>query len=393
MKAIVTGMIGLNPLGGVVYDYLQYAVALEQLGFEVYYLEDTAQPTYSMNAQTGEWELSSQAGVEMLRHATALFSKTLPHRWHFRDYEGVAHGMPAEEMYRILEEAEVLLNISGATLLREPYQQCRRKVFIDSDPGWNHFRHFPAWDSWSAERQREGYRGHDFHFTFAERIGRDDCRLEDFGLTWHPTRSPVVTSLWTPRPPATKWTTVMGWNQYREPLRHDGQTFGAKEIEFERIESLPSRLGDTSLEVAVEGKPPRERWRELGWSVVQGRDVSASPEAYRDYVAGSRGEFSVAKNVFVDTRSGWFSCRSICYLAAGRPVVVQDTGWSDVLPAGEGMLAFTDLDSAREAIEAVERDYEFHCNAARRMAETYFEGTRVVGDMLRVVGLDPERAA
>jgi hypothetical protein len=142
------------------------------------------------------------------------------------------------------------------------------------------------------------------------------------------------------------------------------------------------------LQVAAGGNEvPRDRWRDLGWSVIDSHSISESADDYRGYIESSRGEFSVAKNVYVGTRCGWFSCRSVCYLAAGRPVVIQDTGFSEALPVGEGLLAFDDLGSATRGIESVESDYQAHGEAALEVARSCFDSDRVLSELLERVGL------
>jgi hypothetical protein len=180
----------------------------------------------------------------------------------------------------------------------------------------------------------------------------------------------------------------MMWNNYEKPVTHDGVQYGSKEREFAKIEPVPSRVRGAEFEVAINGEPPVERWHDLGWRTTVGGQVSKTAQSYRDYVAGSRGEFSVAKNIYVATRSGWFSGRSACYLAASRPVVLQDTGYSQILPTGEGLFSFRDGDEAAAALSEIEGDYARHSHAARRMAEEHFEGTRVLGDILHKVGLE-----
>jgi hypothetical protein len=264
---------------------------------------------------------------------------------------------------------------------------CPRKVLIDSDPGWNHFVNFPKWDANPGWQGSCGYRAHDFFFTYAERIGQSGCELPDLGIQWHPTRPPVVSELWKSEPPGSTWTTVMTWDNFRRPIEWDGKVYGTKELEFGRVETLPQQLTG-SFELAVGGaSPPAERWRSLGWSVVNSHDVSRSMEKYQNYIQQSRGEFSVAKNVYAATRSGWSSCRSVCYLAAGRPVVVQDTGFSEIIPTGEGLLAFMDLNEAIEAIMRVESDYVHHRNKAREIARHYFDSGVVLKSLLNRVGL------
>jgi hypothetical protein len=159
--------------------------------------------------------------------------------------------------------------------------------------GLDHFVIFPAWDARPASERRAGFRGHDYFFTYARRLGRPDCPLPTFGLPWRFTSPPVVLDRWSPRPPGHRWTTAMMWNNYARPIEHDGVTYGSKEREFVHVERLPSRVS-LPLEVAINGDAPRERWQALGWSVADGRVVTETAESYRAYVEGSRGEFSVA---------------------------------------------------------------------------------------------------
>jgi hypothetical protein len=290
-------------------------------------------------------------------------------------------------MREVVESADLFLNVSGGCLLRDEYMAAKHKVLIDTDPGWNHFVNYPRWDREPRWHDTQGYRAHDHFFTYAECIGQATCRLPTLGLDWHPTRPPVVTRCWHAQPPGSVWTTVMSWVNFHRPIEHDGVVYGTKEREFERIEGLPSHV-TARLEVAVGGNHvPRAHLASLGWSVVDSHDVSRTPDDYRSYLQRSRAEFSVAKNVYVATHSGWFSCRSVCYLAAGRPVVVQDTGFSSVLPTGHGLFTFDTMDQAAAAINTVERDYERQCAAAREMAETYFDSSVVLSELLTRVGL------
>jgi glycosyltransferase involved in cell wall biosynthesis len=178
----------------------------------------------------------------------------------------------------------------------------------------------------------------------------------------------------------------MTWDNFRRPIEYNGVRYGTKEREFGRVEELPGHTA-AALEVAVGGDAPRERWRQRGWSVLEAQTVSRTAGDYRAYVQGSRGEFSVAKNVYAATRCGWFSCRSVCYLAAGRPVVAQDTGFAEIIPTGRGLLAFSDLESAAEALAAVEANYGEHQEAARTLARRHFASDVVLGKLLEQVGL------
>lgn len=388
MKAIVTGMIASYPVGGVVWDYAQYALGLERLGFEVYYLEDTGWQTY--NPVRGEYGEDCAYAVEFLENSLGGLSPTLARRWRFRNMDGRTFGLDDRAFSEVLGSADLFLNVSGGTLLRDEYMACRRKVLIDSDPGWNHFRNFPKWDANPNWQGSHGYRAHDYFFTYAERIGRPDCVLPDFGLKWQPTRPLVVMDCWQAEPPGDKWTTVMTWKNFQETIQHNGVIYGTKEMEFRKVEQLPASIpqGGARLELAVGGdSAPREHWRALGWNVVESQDISRTAGDYRRYVQSSRGEFSVAKNVYAATRCGWFSCRSVCYLAAGLPVVVQDTGFSEFIPTGEGLFAFSNLDEAVRGVEAVEKNYPRHQHAARELARTHFASDVVLGELLRRIKL------
>jgi hypothetical protein len=389
MRAVVTGMVATFPVGGVFYDYVQYALGLERLGFEVYYLEDTRMPC--LDPETGDYDHAMDGTVPAARLAATLgaVSPSLGQRWHYRGADDATFGVPADEMAEVIADADLFLNVSGSATLRDAYLPSPNKVYVDTDPGWNHFM---RWTRVRADPVDHGMQAHDHLATYAERLGQPDCPLPDLGRDWHPTRPPVVAELWEPGSvpiPGPTWTTVMSWDNAPLPIEHDGVTYGTKEREFARVEHLPS-LAPAPLEVAAGGAhPPVERWREAGWSVVDAMAISRTPEAYRDYLQASRGEFSIAKHVYVATRSGWFSCRSTCYLAAGRPVVVQDTGFSEHLPTGEGVLSFADADEALSALRRVEADYDHHAEAARRIADEQFGAEGVLGDLcdrLRING-------
>lgn len=387
MRAVVTGMIATYPVGGVAWDYGQYAVALEDLGFEVYYLEDTGGLIYDPRQR--QYCEECDYGIRFLRDSLALLSPRLADRWHFRAASGDCYGLAARKVQEIIAGADLFLNVSGGTLLRDEYMPCRCKVLIDTDPGWNHFVNYPRWDAQPGWQGTHGYRGHDHFFTYAERLGEPDCMLPDLGLNWHPTRPPVVLDRWQPEGPGRAWTTVMTWNDsFRKPVEYQGQVFGTKEMEFAKIESIPARRPLIAFELATGAlSAPFQRWQEAGWLVVDSHSVSKTLVDYRSYIQASRGEISVAKNQYVATRSGWFSCRTACYLAAARPAIVQDTGFSDILPTGEGLFAFSNEGDAEAAIAAVEANYSRHSCAARDCAAEFLDARRVVGDLLTRVGL------
>jgi len=385
MIAVVSGMIATCPVGGVVWDYGQYALGLEQLGFDVYYLEDTGQSTYDAAANT--YSADCSYGVAFLERSLADLSPALGTRWHFRHFDDTTYGLSSEELLDVIERADVFVNVSGVCQLRDEYSRARNKLFLDTDPGSNHFHYIPLWDARGPYDGQRSFREHDAFFTYALNIGAPDCILPDHGISWRPTRPPVVLDEWRPGGNGSRWTTVLSWDSYRGPIEWQGAVYGSKQPEFERIETLPQDVS-VELEVAAGGRAaPKEHWRTLGWHVSDSVSVSRTSEDYRGYIEGSRGEFSVAKNVYVAPRTGWFSCRTTCYLAAGRPAVVQDTGFSAHIPVGDGLLAFDDLASAAAGIVQVESDVEHHRRAAREVAETCFDSRMVLTQLLEDAGI------
>src|SRR5262249_29130873 len=216
--------------------------------------------------------------------------------------------------------------------------------------------------------------GHTHHFTFGENVGQADCRMELCGVRWRRTRQPVLLERWpvSELPAGGTYTTLMNWSAAR-PLMYAGEKWGQKDIEFRRFFDMPRRFTRRPFAVVVAqttGAPfPAEEARRAGWQVLNPQEHAPDWRSYQAFLERSRGEFSVAKETYVKARTGWFSCRSACYLAAGRPVITQETGWSKCLPSGRGLLAFDDRESAAEALAAVDADPIGHSRAARAIAE------------------------
>jgi hypothetical protein len=242
---------------------------------------------------------------------------------------------------------------------------------------------------------RELLEAHTHHFSFGENLGAPDCKVPTCGFTWRRTRQPVRLDLWpVTGPPSlgSAYTTLMNWTAGR-PLNYGGGTWGQKDVEFRRFLDLPRRVQGVPLAVVVgqtTGAPfPAAQARAHGWEVMNPEEQAPDWRSYQAFLQRSRGEFAVAKETYVKARTGWFSCRSACYLAAGRPVVTQDTGWSRYLPSGRGLLAFRDEDEAVEALRRVEADPAGHARAARGLAEEFFDSDRILSDLLRQAGGRP----
>jgi hypothetical protein len=389
MRVVVTGLVATYPVGGVAWDYLQYVQGFRALGCEVHYLEDTGQWVYDPAGQTFTADVS--AGARYLAEALTGLDPDLTDAWTVRGADGRHHGASEERLRRLCAEADLFLNVSGSCWLREPYRAARVKAYVDTDPCYSQAK-LAAVEAGTADEDVtysvDLIRRHDVFFTLGEHIGAADCLVPTAGLVWRPTRQPIVLENW-PRsatPAGASFTTIMSWKIEPKPPVIAGRTYGGKDVEFERLLDLPARTPER-IEVAIAGNAPRERLKTAGWNVVDAQEVSRTMAGYRHYVQTSRGELSVAKNAYVATRSGWFSTRSAAYLASGRPVIVQDTGWPAHVPPGPGLHAFDTAAEAAAALAAVRDDYPRACEHARDVAARWFEARAVCRRLLADCGL------
>ena len=381
MRIIVAGMVGLFPVGGVAWDYLQYVIGFARLGCEIYYHEDTRIWPYHPIEKT--FTSDGRYSAQFLADFFQRYAPKLRERWHYFHHE-TSYGMSRAAFEEIAHTADLFVNVSGASMFPEKLAPGCVKIFLDTDPGYNQIMLTERF-SWSenVERWCASVAAHDRHFTYAENIHGADCIIPKAGFGWKTTRMPIVLDLWdkialSQPPPRAPWTTVMTWDAFKGKLVYQGVEYKSKGSEFEKILDLPRHV-ESPLRVAVGGRnAPLEHLARHGWSVVDGPEATLTPERYRDFIAGSRGELSTAKHVYVATRSGWFSCRSACYLAAGRPAVVQDTGFSSVIPAADGLLPFNSPDEAAESLRKVEVDYGRHAAGARAVAAEWFDSGKVL---------------
>jgi hypothetical protein len=383
MRIVVTGLVAAYPLGGVSWDYLAYVDGFRRLGHEVLYLEDTGAWFYHPRTQT-----FSDDPAPNLRYLTgALAALGIPDaQWAVRAPDGTCHGLEAAAVRRFCGGADLFLNVSGACWLREEYRGARRTAYLDTDPGYTQAKLWAAEHGCATDDELYSVdliRQHDRFFTFAEHIGAPDCRVPQCGFDWRATRQPVVLERWpfVFDGAARRFTTVLSWKQETAPPVIDGVRYGAKDVELERFLDLPLRTS-SELELAIAGAAPAARLAAHGWHVVDAHAHSLTMTDYQRYLQASRGEWSVAKHTYVTLRSGWFSTRSAAYLASGKPVVVQDTGWSAHYPAGAGLFGFTAIDEAAAGLAAIEADYRRQCDAARALAEREFAAPLVLGRLL-----------
>jgi len=386
MRIIVTGLIGQYAFGGVTWDYMQYVLGFQALGHDVWYLEDTSTWAYDPVKQEPSADCSHNTGYL----ARVMREFDLGDRWIYRNgADGTYHGVSDQiEAERILASADVLANVSGACWLREPTAAIPLKLFLDGDPMFTHISLSADPSSEFAQR----IAAHERHYSFGLNVGSPGCHVPTCGLEWRPTVQPVALDWWkkTLMPAgavhiaADAWTTVMNWASYA-PKDFAGRAYGQKDIEFGRFVDLPSLTSEKFVLAMGQGvgqNRPTEMLEEKGWTIIEPDVHIPDYASYHDFLSNSKGEWSIAKNGYVRSRSGWFSCRSACYLAAGKPVIIQDTGWTDHLPAGDGVMAFETPEQAAGALAAMASNYPHHCRAARSFAEKYFDAAKVCAELI-----------
>jgi len=386
LRIVVAGLVGAYPVGGVAWDYLQYPVGLARLGHDVIYHEDTCiwpfDPRQNQSVETASYSADFLAGF-FKRYAPELAD-----RWHYRHLSSESFGMSHSQFLSYARSADLFLNVSAANPIPADLAPACITAFLDTDPGYNQIvlSERPEWSA-NVELWFQDFRAHTHHLTYAENISQADCLVPQLGVRWIRTRMPIVSSFWNDLPEAaegTPWSTVMTWSDFGRRLVFGGREYGSKSMEFNRIRSLPSKTS-SAVSIAIGGAAPTEELLKDGWRVLDGPAATLTPQKYRDFLAESRGEVSTAKNVYVAMNTGWFSCRTACYLAAGRPAVVQNTGFTKYIPTGMGLLAFDTVEEASAGISAVEANYHAHATAAREVAAEYFDSAKVLDQMLYAI--------
>lgn len=372
LRIVVLGYIVRGPLGGLVWHHLQYVTGLAALGHDVLFVEDS--DDYPSCYDPSRHVVDSDPSFG-LRFAEDAFGRAgAGDLWAYHDAPTDRWLGPAAGRARAFcESADLVLNLSGVNPLRDWVAGAPARALVDTDPAFIQLRHLTD----PAARARA--LAHTAFFTFGENFGRPGCSIPDDGLPWMPTRQPVTLAAWavTPGPESGPFTTVMQWDSYA-PREHEGRRFGMKSDSFARFLDLPSRCRDT-FELALGSEnAPRELLRARGWRVGDPLVLAKDGPTYQEYIRSSKGELSVAKHGYVISRSGWFSERSAAYLASGRPVVVQDTGFTDWLESGLGALPFSTPEEAADAVARISGDYACHCRAAREIAAAYFDAATVL---------------
>jgi glycosyltransferase involved in cell wall biosynthesis len=339
--------------GGHTWVFLQYLLGFRELGFDVLFIDRLSAA------------MDQRRGVHYMKSVMSRFGLDDNYCVLGED-QTVLGGADRDEALRRTSESIGLININGFLDDEEFLAAAPRRVYLDIDPGFAQM--------WHELGLHDSFAGHDDFVTLAERIGRPGCRIPTCGLEWKTTRPPVVLDLWpTAGGGGESFTSVGSWRGPFAAIEFDGTSFGLRAHEFRKFFELP-RLTGESFEVALEidGREISDlsQLERCGWRIRDPRVVAASPDDYQAYVRTSRAELMVAKNMYVETRGGWFSDRSACYLASGRPVVAEDTGLAGLYPLGDGLVPFNTVDEAVAAVEAVSADYARHARAAREIAES-----------------------
>jgi hypothetical protein len=371
---VLAGIVGRYPVGGVTWCALHYVAGFQRLGYDVFYLEDTGQCGY--DPLSNGISKDPAYAVRYIRKSLALVG--LERSWTYVDHRGRYHGCDRSLVTEVCANAEVMVNLSGGCWFARPEYDGPRKVFIDTDPGFTQQGLGDAAPGW----YRDFFASQDTLFTFALNAGQPGCRLPATPFRWHPTVQPLALEFWpvTEAPPRAPYTTILSWR-----IENFGMSKG-KGGDVLRMLDLPARSGQ-AIRLAIAGQAPRDLLQTHGWDLIDAVATTIDPAAYQAFIQTSRAELGFAKAMYVETRSGWFSDRTQCYLATGRPALVRDTGFGDVLPSGEGVLTFSTEDELLAGMERIESDYAHHSRRAREIAEECFAADRVVARLLDTAGL------
>jgi hypothetical protein len=380
VKIVLAAVISLEPFSpGMAWNWLQHAIGFRRLGHDVTFVEQV-DPSWCVDAagEPCEYERSVNRArfIELMSRFDLLASAC-----QLSDGGERTTGLSRAELVAAAREADVLINMSGHVTADWVLESVRRRVYVDQDPVFTQL--------WHAEYGADlDFNRHDAFATVGLNIGTGHSPIPDCGLRWIHVLPPVVPDLWRSDMDLSsrRFTTVASWAGYKD-LAYQGETYSSKYEEFGRFADLPERVGQ-ELEVALNGYRDADRGvsllRERGWKLEDARRVGGL-DGYADYLRRSRAEIGVAKNAYVKGRSGWFSDRSAHYLASGKPVLAQSTGFEHRLPTEQGLLTFSTVDEAAEGVERINADYAAHCRAARAFAEEHLDYRKVLLPLLEEV--------
>ncbi|MGI9114694.1 MAG: glycosyltransferase [Chthoniobacterales bacterium] len=386
-RIVVMGFMGSCPIAGVIWQHLHYIVGLQRLGHEVYYIEDSARLPYSPVT----FEVNND-----FSYATNLLSKLanefeFASRWSFcarylPDFPSA--GLPLRRIRQLYKSADAILNVCGTQEFNDDLLASDRILYVESDPGVEQIKVDKGVPSTIDYLKR-----HHALFTFGENVGTKQFPVPAHGLKWLPTRQPVVIEFWkTRRPPpsAAVFTSIANWSTSGlKDIEWRGTNYlWSKSAEFLKFARAPVVTGECfELATDIKDEKIRAGFLKNNWRFRSPQQLSANYSSYRSYIRRSKGEFTVAKDQYVRLNTGWFSDRSACYLAAGRPVITQETGFTDSYGGGRGLLAYRTLPEIAEAVRAINADYTSHSRAALAIAREHFDAEKVLRSLLMRAGI------
>jgi hypothetical protein len=364
--------------GGHTWFALQYLLGFRELGWDVT-LVDRLDAGICRSPSGAPCTPEDSANLVYLADVMERFG--MADRWSVLLPGGDAAGLPRSEVERRLASSDFLLNVMGYLDDEDLLAAPPLRVFLDVDPGFGQM--------WRELHLADVFSGHDRFVSVGLNVGSADCGVPDCGLRWISTLPPVALDHWPVAENGSSVTSVASWRGPYDPVEYDGHTYGLRAHQFRRFVTLPKRT-PAQFSVAMSIDPADaldiQRLSSSGWALLDPAAVAGDPLAYNRFIQGSAAEFGVAKGMYVDTNSGWFSDRSACYLASGKPVIAQETGFGAHLPTGEGLVPFSTLDEAVAAVEDVRADPPQHARAARQIAEEHLDSTRVLGRLVDELG-------
>ena len=379
MARIVVGSTMVRyPVGGMNQWVLAWLVGFRNLGHDVYFVEKSGWPNSCYDLERRVMTDDCSYGIKVVSGRLRSFG--LKDKWCFVDATGRYHGLNRKSVETVFKSADIFVDLEWNEWLSEA-EKAGLRIHVDGEPGWSQMK---------LEKSRhagEELPRYDYYYTVGKNIGTDRSTSPTAGIKWRYIYPPVLVSLYphTPVVENAPFTTVMNWQSHKN-IEYNGILYGQKDVEFQKFVNLPRHVS-VPLEAAISGKAPREFLLDHGWRLRDADDVTLTIDSYRNYIQSSKGEFSVAKNVFVASNSGWFGDRPGYYLASGRPVVLQDTGFSEHLPCGRGLFAIHTVEDAADAINDINGNYRNHSKWARDLANEYLDSTKILKNFLYELGI------
>ncbi len=383
MATIIVGSYMVRyPLGGNLSWALQYLVGFKELGHDVYFVEKFVEDNSCYDPVQQVLSNDCTYGTKAVSDLLACYG--LKDKWCFVEYGEIYHGLTEKAIKEVFKRADLYIENGAHGAWQEDSGSASLRIYIDVDPAFTQHKFFKDRAQGRAVPAFDGY------YTNGMNVGKPGNIIPPAGINWGYIFNPVNTGLFhrIPPPKNAPYSTIMNWKSYKEIVEINGVSFGHKDIEFEKFKDLP-QLVKAKLEIAVSGlrEEKAEILKRYGWSINSAQKVTFSFHSFREYLTDCRGEFSVCKNMYTATSSGWFSDKSAAYMASGRPVVLQETGFSKYLPVGEGLFAVNDAMEAKNAIESIESNYDWHCKKAYEIAHEYLEAKTVLKKLLKELSL------